>query len=165
MAVCPGKGMGRTPQYLLSCFDVTIAWHSVSHCLLDPLEQGRPRRQERAGGYEPYLIHVLGQLTDWTVNTKQKLTITAHQAPRRHAPRPGPLHPRRHQQFGRADPGEHGLHHRPGVPLPQALPRTDSLFQAVALYLHKARSHKLVGFSGSLGEGSERPDVAINFKW
>jgi hypothetical protein len=44
-------------------------------------------------------------------------------------------------------------------------PKNDPLFRAVAIYLHKVKSHKLVGFPGSIGDGSERPDIGIEFSW
>jgi hypothetical protein len=44
-------------------------------------------------------------------------------------------------------------------------PKNNPLFRTVAIYLHKFKSYKLVGFPGSIGEGSERPDIGIEFSW
>jgi hypothetical protein len=63
---------------LLSYFEAAIDQHGVSYRLLDPWNKVDHAAMNALNGYEPYLINVLGQLTDWTVETKQSLTITAH---------------------------------------------------------------------------------------
>jgi len=166
IVVYPGKGMGRTPQHLLGYFEAAIAKYGVSHCLLDPWNKVDHSAMNALGGYEAYLTNVLGQLTDWTVDTKQSLTITAH--------------PKRldGMKYGQARPIPDGTSISGGqtwenmahvigtVYRPyKHLPRTDPLFRAVAIYLHKIKSHKLVGFPGSIGEGSERSDISLNYDW
>jgi hypothetical protein len=166
IVVYPGKGMGRTPQHLLGYFEAAIAKYNVSHCLLDPWNKVDHSAMNALGGYEAYLTNVLGQLTDWTVDTKQSLTITAH--------------PKRldGMKYGQARPIPDGTSISGGqtwenmahvigtVYRPyKHLPRTDPLFRAVAIYLHKIKSHKLVGFPGSIGEGSERSDISLSYDW
>jgi hypothetical protein len=41
----------------------------------------------------------------------------------------------------------------------------DPLYSEVAIYVHKVKSAKLVGVRGSIGDGSENPDVRINYRW
>lgn len=166
IVVYPNKGMGRTPQHLLEYFEAAIATYGVSHCLLDPWNKVDHSAMNALGGYEPYLVNVLGQLTDWTVDTKQSLTITAH--------------PKRldGMKFGQARPIPDGTSISGGqtwenmahvigtVYRPyKHYPKDDPLFRAVAIYLHKVKSHKLVGFPGSIGQGSEHPEVDLTYDW
>jgi hypothetical protein len=43
------------------------------------------------------------------------------------------------------------------------LGKKDPLFKEVTIYLHKVKSHKLVGFPGSIGAGSERDDISLTY--
>jgi hypothetical protein len=166
IVVYPGKGQGRTPLDLLSYFEAAVAKFGVSHCLLDPWNKVDHSAMGALGGYEPYLINVLGQLTDWTVDTKQSLSITAH--------------PRRldGMKFGTARPipdgtsiaggqtWENMAHVIGAVYRPyRHLGSRSELSSEVAIYLHKVKSHKLVGFPGSIGLDSDRPDVRLRYDW
>jgi hypothetical protein len=166
IVVYPGRGQGRTPLDLLSYFEAAVAKFGVSHCLLDPWNKVDHSAMGALGGYEPYLVNVLGQLTDWTVDTKQSLTITAH--------------PRRLEgmKFGAARPipdgtsiaggqtWENMAHVIGAVYRPyRHLGSSNELSSEVGIYLHKVKSHKLVGFPGSIGLDSERPDVRLRYDW
>ncbi len=166
IVIYPGRDQGRTSQHLLSYFEAAVAKFGVSHCLLDPWNKVDHSAMAALGGYEPYLVNVLGQLTDWTVETKQSLTITAH--------------PRRLDglKFGTARPVPDGTsiaggqtwenmaHVIGAVYRPyRHLGSRNELSSEVAIYLHKVKSHKLVGFPGSVGLDSERPDVRLRYDW
>jgi twinkle protein len=166
LVVYPSKGMGRTPADLLRYFEAAVATFGVSHCVLDPWNKVDHSAMGQLGGYEPYLVNVLGQLTDWTVDTKQSLTTTAH--------------PRRldGMKFGTARPipdgtsiaggqtWENMAHIIGAVYRPyRHLGSRSELSSEVAIYLHKVKSHKLVGFPGSIGLDSDRPDVRLRYDW
>jgi hypothetical protein len=166
IVVYPGKGMGRTPQHLLSYFEAAIATYGVSHCLLDPWNKADHSAMNGLGGIEPYLVNVLGQLTDWTVETKQSLTITAH---------PKRLDGMRHGQARPIPDGtsisggqtwENMAHVVGTVYRPyKHLGASSEFYSQVAIYLHKVKSHKLVGFPGSIGMDTERPEILVDFDW
>jgi twinkle protein len=162
--VYPSKGMGRTPQHLLSYFEAAISKYGVTHCLLDPWNKVDHAAMNALGGYEPYLTNVLGQLTDWTVDTKQSLIITAH--------------PKRLDglKYGQARPIPDGTSISGGQTWENMahvigtvyrafkhLGKKDPLFKEVTIYLHKVKSHKLVGFPGSIGAGSERDNISLTY--
>jgi hypothetical protein len=42
---------------------------------------------------------------------------------------------------------------------------SNSLYSDVAIYVKKVKSRKLVGVAGSIGDGSENPDVRITYDW
>jgi len=78
VVVHPGRRQGRTPADLVRCFETAVAKDGVSQCLLDPWNKADHSALGIMGGYEPYLVNTLGMLTDWSIDTGQSLTITAH---------------------------------------------------------------------------------------
>jgi hypothetical protein len=166
IVVHPGRGQGRTPADLLRYFESAVAKFGVSHCLLDPWNKADHTALGSMGGYEPYLVNTLSMLTDWSIDTGQSLTITAH---------PRQLPDMRHGQARPIPDSSHiaggqtwenmahvvATYYRPW----KHLGHKDPLYSEVAIYVHKVKSAKLVGVRGSIGDGSENPDVRINYRW
>lgn len=166
IVVYPGRDQGRTPLDLLHYFEAAIAKYGVSHCLLDPWNKADHSAMNGMGGIEAYLVNTLGKLTDWTVDTKQSLTITAHprQLPDMKHGQARPIPDSSHISGGQT--WENMAHivatyYRPW----RHLGRHNPLYSEVALYIHKVKSAKLVGIRGSLGDGSEAPDIRITYRW
>lgn len=166
VVVYPPKGQGRTPQHLLELFEAAIAKRGVSHCLMDPWNKLDHSGAVGLGGTEGYLVNTLGQLTDWTVDTKQSLTINAHprQLPEMKFGQPRPIPDSSHISGGQT--WENMAHivatyYRPY----KHLGKNSDLFSDVAIYVHKVKSAKLVGVRGSIGMDSETPDVRITYEW
>lgn len=166
VVVYPGRGQGRTPADLVRSFELAITKSGVSHCLIDPWTKADHSAMASLGGYEPYLAHTLAMLTDWSIDTSQSLTITAH---------PRQLPDMRHGQARPIPDSSHiaggqqwenlahivATYYRPW----KHLGSNNPLFSEVAIYVHKVKSAKLVGVRGSIGDGSETPDVRINYQW
>lgn len=166
VVVHPGRGQGRTPADLLRYFETAVAKCGVSQCLLDPWNKADHAALGSMGGYEPYLVHTLGQLTDWSIDTGQSLTITAHprQLPDMKHGQARPIPDSSHIAGGQT--WENMAHivatyYRPW----KHLGKDHSSFSEVAIYVHKVKSAKLVGIRGSIGDGSENPDTRITYQW
>jgi hypothetical protein len=166
IVVYPGRNQGRTPLDLVRYFEAAVNKHGVSHCLLDPWNKADHSAMNSMGGIEPYLVNTLGKLTDWTVNTKQSLTITAHprQLPDMKHGQARPIPDSSHIAGGQT--WENMAHivatyYRPW----RHLGSNNPLYSEVALYIHKVKSAKLVGIRGSIGDGSENPDIRIGYRW
>lgn len=173
VVVYPGKGHGRTPQHIMEYFETAIAKHGgaeskngIAHCLTDPWNKQDHSAINTMGGIEGYLMNTLGKLTDWTAETKQSLIVNAHprQLPDMKQGQARPIPDSSHISGGQM--WENMAHtvatyYRPW----KHLGRTNELYSDVAIYVHKVKSHKRVGFPGSIGDGSEAPDVRITYDY
>jgi twinkle protein len=161
--VQPKRYGGKTPRHILDIFEAARAKHGTTHHVLDPWNKADHSGMNAAGGWQPYLVAELGAMTDWSVETGSCLTLIAHPAKK---PRP--------RGEAREVPDSDGVSggqtwddmmhticavYRPNVHAVRNDP-------AVAIYSHKLKSHRRIGAKpGSIGEGSETPDVLVNFDW
>jgi len=171
IVVYPGRGQGRTPQDIIGYFEAAIAIHGgadkengIAHCLVDPWNKQDHSAIATKGGIEPYLMNTLAQLTDWSAETKQCLIVNAHprQLPDMKQGQARPVPDSSHISGGQM--WENMAHvvatyYRPW----KHLGRTNPQYSDVAIYIHKVKSHKKVGFPGSIGEGTENPDIQITY--
>jgi hypothetical protein len=166
IVVYPEREMGRTPHDLLRYFEAAAVKHNITHCFVDPWTKLDNSAMASMGGDAPYLGHVLSELSDWTTDTKLSLTITAHprQLPDMKHGQPRPIPDSSHVAGGQAwenIPHIAATYYRPWKHLGSA----NSLYSDVAIYVKKVKSRKLVGHAGSIGDGSENPDVRITYDW
>ena len=157
------KGFGKTPGHILDVFEAGRAKLGIDHCVLDPWNKCDHGGLLAAGGFQPYLVKELGNFTDWSVSEQTHLTIVAHPK--------GQLRPRGEARAVPDSDGVSGgptwddmMHFIAAVYRPNVhVTRNDP---AVAFYSHKIKSHRRMGSKpGSIGEGSENPDVLIAFDW
>jgi hypothetical protein len=166
VVVYPGRGEGKTPLDLVRGFDAAVAKFGVSHCLVDPWNKADHSAMASMGGEAPYLVNTLGHLGDWAQDTGQSLIINAH---------PRQLEGMKHGQARPIPDSSHiaggqtwenmahvvATYYRPW----KHLGSNNPLYSDVAIYVHKVKSHKLVGRPGSIGDGSQTPDVRITYDW
>lgn len=161
--VLPPRGMGKTPGHILDIFEAARAKHGFKHYVLDPWNKCDHSGMAAAGGFQPYLVKELGAFTDWSVQNQTCLTLVAHPK--------GQLRPRGEARAVPDSDGVSGgqtwddmMHTINAVYRPQK--HTQRNHPAVAFYNHKIKSHRRMGAKpGSIGEGSENPDVLVNFDW
>lgn len=162
VVVCP-KGYGKTPAHILDVFEAGRAKRGIHHFVLDPWNKCDHSGLLAAGGFQPYLVKELGNFTDWSVAEQTYLTLVAHPK--------GQLRPRGEARAVPDSDGVSGgptwddmMHFIAAVYRPKVhVHRNDP---AVAFYSHKIKSHRRMGAKpGSIGEGSENPDVLIRFDW
>lgn len=154
---------GRTPAHLLDTFEAARAKLGTTHHVLDPWNKLDHAGLTGAGGWQPYLVKELGALTDWSIATGACLSIVAHPK--------GQLRPRGEARAVPDSDGVSGgqtwddmMHTICAVYRPQK--HLQRNHPAVAFYSHKLKRHARIGCKpGSIGEGSENPDVLIDFDW
>ena len=162
VVVCP-KGAAKTPAYILDVFEAGRAKNGYTHFVLDPWNKCDHSGMMAAGGFQPYLTKELGNLTEWCTAAQTCLTLIAH-----------PAKKQRQRGEAREVPDSDGVSggatwddmmftinaiYRPNV----HQVRNDS---AVAFYNHKIKSHRRLGAKpGSIGQGSENPDILLSFDW
>jgi hypothetical protein len=166
IVVYPRRGMGRTPKDLLGYFETAAAKFNTSHCFIDPWTKADHSAMASMGGDAPYLSHVLGDFSDWTTDTGQSLIITAHprQLPDMKHGQARPIPDSSHVAGGQGwenIPHVAATYYRPWKHLGSSNP----LYSEVAIYVKKVKSRKLVGVPGSIGDGSENPDIRITYDW
>ena len=161
--VIPGKTHGKTPGHILDIFEAARAKLGAHHLVLDPFNKADHGGLSAAGGWQPYLIKELGGFTDWCVESQTCLTLIAHPAKK-----PRPRGEAREVPEGDGVSGgqtwEDMMHYIGAVYRPHIHQVKND--PAVAFYSHKIKSHRRMGAKpGSIGDGSENPDVSISFDW
>lgn len=162
VVVCP-KGAAKTPAYILDVFEAGRAKHGFHHFVLDPWNKCDHSGMAAAGGFQPYLVNELGKLTEWCTEAQSCLTLIAHPAKK----------PRQRGE-AREVPDSDGV--SGGATWDDMMYTINAIYRpnvhktrndpAVAFYNHKIKSHRRLGAKpGSIGEGSENPDVLLNFDW
>lgn len=163
VVVCP-KGMGKTPEHILDIFEAGRAKLGIEHFTLDPWNKADHSGLVAAGGFQPYLVKNLGLITDWTQENQVYTTLIAHPkgGDRR---RPGEAFAVPDAEDASGGPTFNDMMHsvsaldRPNMHITRNDP-------AVGFYQHKIKSHRRMGAKpGSIGEGSENPDVLITYDW
>jgi hypothetical protein len=157
------KGQAKTPGHILDIFEAGRVKLNIKQFKLDPWNKCDHSGMNAAGGFQPYLVKELGRMTDWSVESQSCLTIVAHPAKRPRVKGEAREVPDSDGVSGGAtwDDMSHTINaiYRPNVHNTRNDP-------AVAFYNHKIKNHRRMGAKpGSIGEGSENPDVLIKFLW
>lgn len=161
--VIPQKGQAKTPGHILDIFEAGRAKLGITHFKLDPWNKCDHSGMNAAGGFQPYLVKELGMITDWCVENQTCTTIVAH-----------PKGQARMKGEARAVPDSDGV--SGGQTWDDMMYSINAIYRpnkhqvrndpSVAFYNHKIKNHRRMGAKpGSIGQGSENPDVNILFDW
>ena len=159
----PHKLQGRTPAHLLDICEAARAKYGIAHFDIDPWHKLDHSGQVAAGGIQPYLVNELGRLTDWCSQTQTYLGISIN--PRSIARLPNEAWP-----VPDSDHLSGGPTWADFAATTMALDRPNRHVNrsdpAFAIYTRKLKNYRRASAKpGSIGEGTENPDVRIEFNW
>jgi hypothetical protein len=160
--VQPVKGQGKTPAHLLDIFEAARVKLNISHFAIDPWHK-LDHSEQRAGGEVAYLNRELDRVTTWTQEAQVYLTVTRNPKRINRAPNEAwPVPDSDHLSGGEAwndFAGTITAYDRPNRHAKGGDP-------AFAIYTRKIKNHRRANAKpGSIGEGSENPDVLVEFDW